>query len=137
MESRYGATFRKEPGRCPICSAALLQDFVCYMKHLAVEHKVVMAFVERDLEAAQSCPDDVLTDDLRAEVFSQHDVVQQEFLRQLLLGAQPLGGLLGRQAGRGEYGEALVGLVKLIVEEDEEQREEQINLQLGGHVPRH
>ena len=51
MESRYGATFRKEPGRCPICSAALLQDFVCYMKHLAVEHKVVMAFVERDLEA--------------------------------------------------------------------------------------
>ena len=51
MESRYGATFRNEPGRCPICSAALLQDFVCYMKHLAVEHKVVMAFVERDLEA--------------------------------------------------------------------------------------
>ena len=51
MELRYGATFRKEPGRCPICSAALLQDFVCYMKHLAVEHKVVMTFVERDLEA--------------------------------------------------------------------------------------
>ena len=51
MESRYGASFRNEPGRCPICSAALLQDFVCYMKHLAVEHKVVMAFVERDLEA--------------------------------------------------------------------------------------
>ena len=67
----------------------------------------------------------------------QHDVVEQELLSQPLLGAEPLGGLLGRQAGGGEYSEALVTLLELIVEEDEEQREKQVDLQLGRHVPRH
>lgn len=45
----YGPFYKENSRKCPICSAMILQDYITYMKHLAVEHSVVMAFVKRDV----------------------------------------------------------------------------------------
>eukprot|EP00092_Neocalanus_flemingeri_P009100 GFUD01009798.1.p1 GENE.GFUD01009798.1~~GFUD01009798.1.p1 ORF type:complete len:634 (+),score=157.11 GFUD01009798.1:236-1903(+) len=53
MEREFGQMFKKEgKKKCPKCNMALLDNYLGYMKHIAVEHAFVMNFVERDLNGA-------------------------------------------------------------------------------------
>ena len=50
MEKEFGPLFYKEgQKKCPKCNMALLDNYLGYMKHIAVEHAYVMNFVERDI----------------------------------------------------------------------------------------
>ena len=50
MEREFGPIFYKEgKKKCPKCNMALLDNYLGYMKHIAVEHAYVMNFVERDI----------------------------------------------------------------------------------------
>ena len=54
MEKEFGPLFHKEgQKKCPKCNMALLDNYLGYMKHIAVEHAYVMNFVERDINGTQ------------------------------------------------------------------------------------
>merc|ERR1712079_441147 len=49
MEQEYRDTFRQmKAKRCPECGMALLDNYLGFIKHLAVEHEVVMKYVAGD-----------------------------------------------------------------------------------------
>jgi len=59
MEKEFGALFKKQENKkCPKCNMTLLDNFIGYMKHIAVEHAYVMNFVERDLNGESINNDD-------------------------------------------------------------------------------
>ena len=67
MELEYRDTFRQmKVKRCPECGMALLDNYLGFIKHLAVEHEVVMKYVtdagstrdRRDEDADHDCTED-------------------------------------------------------------------------------
>ena len=67
MELEYRDTFRQmKVKRCPECGMALLDNYLGFIKHLAVEHEVVMKYVtdagdtrdRRDGDADHDCTED-------------------------------------------------------------------------------
>lgn len=55
MEKVFGPLFYKEgPKKCPKCNMALLDNYLGYMKHIAVEHEFVMNFVDRDINGTNT-----------------------------------------------------------------------------------
>ena len=50
MEKEFAALFKQEEKKkCPMCNMGLLDNYLGYMKHIAVEHAYVMNFVKRDI----------------------------------------------------------------------------------------
>ena len=51
MEAEYREQFRHmNPKRCPECKMALLDNYLGFIKHLAVDHEVVMKYVKKKEE---------------------------------------------------------------------------------------
>merc|ERR1711915_994294 len=81
MDIEFGDGFRNnENKKCPKCKMTLLDNYLGYMKHIAVEHAHVMNFVERDLKENKDTVKETQDDSLNIEkhqVKENKDIVKE------------------------------------------------------------
>ena len=81
MEMEYKETFQKMTvKKCPECSMSLLDNYLGFIKHLAVDHEKVMKYVKKEEAVTKTTDEETVENDseLKPEANVSEEIAKAE-----------------------------------------------------------